>query len=365
MIRMSKAWAMAATFLLIAATTAVAAPLPQEVPTFANPPAQLGHCDVVTFPATLPGGASARLVGHLCTPRISRHAATVQVLLHGATYNASYWSWPLDSARQSYVWQALEAGYSVLALDRLGYGESTHPASSADTFTAQALTIHQVVIGLRQRGYRTLVGVGHSFGSAELDNEAATYPRDFDALILTGSGSTTSAQTSAQSRQLAAVPGAPDPGYLTSVSVQARAALLYDPQDVRPGTVAFDYATEDTLPIGEITSRPASLDALTATLRVPVLLLDGMHDSHYCDGAQVVPESGLDDCSSSVGLFTSERAHYASACFAAAVVPRSGHDLTTEDGARSAARTMMSWLSVTLASGRSRCAVRGAISPQR
>ena len=338
-----------------------------ETPPFADPPAGLGTCEVVTFPVTLPGGAAAALVGHLCEPRVVTRHGQLQVLLHGGTYNASYWSWPQDPARHSYVWLALAEGWPVLALDRLGYGRSTRPPSTADTFAAQAGTLHQVFVTLRGRGWRTLVGVGHSFGSAELDNEAATYPRDLDALVLTGSGARTSAETTRQSRELVAANTLPprrfrglDAGYLTSPTVAAREALLYDAMDVRPDVVRYDYATEDTLPLGEVTSRPASLTALTDTLRVPVLLLDGQRDSHYCDGAQAAPETGLDDCATGATLYASEAANYPNACLAAAVVPGSGHDLTTEDGAVEAAATALGWLAATVTREGVRCAERGA-----
>jgi pimeloyl-ACP methyl ester carboxylesterase len=344
---------------------------PVEVPAFANPPVLLGHCDVVVVPVTLPGVSHAQLTGHLCTPLLDPDVTTVEVLLHGATYNASYWSWPLDPARQSFTWAALRARVAVFAVDRLGYGLSTRPAAATNTFAAQTDTLHQVFTALRvgitrdATRYRTLVGVAHSFGSAELDNEAATYPRDLDALVLTGSGSHTSVETTTQSHALA--PAATvnatrftgmDPGYLTSATAAARQALLYDPTFTPPGTVAFDFATEDTLGLGEVTSRPASLTALTLTLRMPVLLVDGQRDSHYCDGAQAIPETGLDDCASSDTLYASERANY-NACFAAAVVPHSGHDLTTADGARDASALIQTWVGETVDDGRARCATTG------
>src|SRR6266852_2108580 len=89
-------------------------------PPFAIPPAGLGHCTALTVPVTLTSGVPAHLAGHLCTPARAR-PRVVLLLLHGATYNSSYWSWPQDPANRPFVWQALGAGYAVLLPDRRGY----------------------------------------------------------------------------------------------------------------------------------------------------------------------------------------------------------------------------------------------------
>lgn len=278
--------------------------------------------------------------------------------LHGGTYNSSYWSWPQDPAERSFVWRALAAGYGVLVPDRLGYGQSSRPLSSQVTFTAQATTLHQLVLDLhngRLGRYASIIGVGHSFGSAELANMAATYPHDFAAVIMTGSGHRVSAQTTAQTATMFA-PAASllphrfaglDPGYLTTVNTQARLAVLYDPRYVRPAVLNYDTATEDTLTIGEATTRPVDIAVDTKQFTVPTLLIDGEHDSHYCNDSQAIPESNLDNCSTSESLYTSERANYPH-CFAAAVVPDSGHDLTTEQDAPLAADLMLRWALATL-----------------
>jgi pimeloyl-ACP methyl ester carboxylesterase len=297
----------------------------------------------------------------------------VLLLLHGATYNSSYWSWPQDPADRSFVWQALGAGYAVMVPDRLGYGQSSRPHSSEVTFAAQALTLHQVVLDLRNGPlgrYQSIIGIGHSYGSAELANLAATYPHDVAAVIMTGSGHQVSVQTTQQAATLllpakSVLPqrfGNLDPGYVTAVNVQARLAVLYDPRFVSRAVLDYDTATEDTLPIGEAATRPPDIAVDTTQFTVPSMLIDGQHDSHYCRGAQTIPESGLDDCSSGAALYASERANYPR-CFAAAIVPDSGHDLTTEQDAPLAAHLMLHWALLTLPprSPAARCAVTGEI----
>jgi pimeloyl-ACP methyl ester carboxylesterase len=124
-------------------------------------------------------------------------------------------------------------------------------------------------------------------------------------------------------------------------------ALLYDPRYVTRAVLTYDTATEDTLPTGETATRLADIAADTSQFTMPTMLVDGQDDSHYCRGAQTIPEPGLDDCSTGAALYATERANYPS-CFAAAVVPDSGHDLTTEQGAPLAARLMLRWALATL-----------------
>jgi pimeloyl-ACP methyl ester carboxylesterase len=340
--------------------TASARTVNVEDPPFAMPPAGIGSCHSTTFHVSLLDGSAAGLAAYQCTSARHSHVRTDLLLLHGGTYNASYWSWPIDPASRSTVWAALAAGYDVTALDRLGYGRSTHLLSSMNTFTQQAWTLHQTVVQLKngtKTRFSAVVAVGHSFGSAEMLNQAALHPDDYVALVVTGSGSTVSAATTAATHtafspasSVAHRFAGRDPGYLTNTTAAGREATVYTAADTTPAMVTFDWQTEDTLTLGEIGSRPPTLNQLTGTIRVPVLLLDGMDDSHYCNNAQspAPNETNLDNCSTAVGLYASERPHYAMACFAAAVVPHSGHDLTTEDGARTANRDIVSWLRTTI-----------------
>jgi pimeloyl-ACP methyl ester carboxylesterase len=350
----------------------------QRTPVFANPPTRLGRCQTVTLPVTLPGGQPARLAGHLCTPAHS-HPHTVLMLAAGGTYNSAYWSWPVDPDFYSFTWQALaDGGYAVFAVDRLGTGQSSHPPSTMDTFVAQGYTLHQAVARLRagtveDTRYRHVILIGHSFGSAEIAEELSVYPHDADAVIFTGSGHAVSAETTglthtgfAPAATLLPRDTGLDTGYLTSTTPQVRDQLLYRTVDSAPAVRAFDQATRDLLAVSEASTRPADLSTLTRGLRIPTLLLDGQDDSHYCDGAQAVPETGLDDCATAADLFGSERTHYGS-CFAAGIVPGSGHDLTTEFGARTAATLILRYVRAVLPAGaaQARCAVTGPVTIAR
>jgi hypothetical protein len=53
-------------------------------------------------------------------------SGTIQVLTHGIGFDKTYWDLEYNNYNYSYVNVALAAGYSTLAIDRLGIGNSTH-----------------------------------------------------------------------------------------------------------------------------------------------------------------------------------------------------------------------------------------------
>jgi hypothetical protein len=50
-----------------------------------------------------------RIAGELCVPR-GRRAQTLQILIHGASYNRHYWDFPHRPRRYSYVRHANDSG---------------------------------------------------------------------------------------------------------------------------------------------------------------------------------------------------------------------------------------------------------------
>ena len=332
--------------------------------------ATLGGCATHRLPVTLADHSTAEVSGTLCVPA-QGHPITVLALVHGATYNASYFDWPQDPATHSFVWSALEAGYATFDLDKLGAGASSAPNSALVTFGVQADAIHSAVTALRNGDLGTrfthVVLVGHSFGSAEATDELAKY-HDADALIATGSGHAVAAAITAGTATMFApaktlLPnrfGSRDPGWITTTTTAARVTLMYA-KAAPADAVQFDMDTRDAVSKTEMSTRPPNLGALTHGITQPVLVVDGQFDDHYCAGV-IGQVAGLDDCSSSAALYHSEQANYGP-CFAAATVPGSGHDLTTEAGAPIAARAELSWLAATVpaGSGPAHCGMTGPV----
>ncbi|KAF2132307.1 alpha/beta-hydrolase [Dothidotthia symphoricarpi CBS 119687] len=128
-----------------------------------------------------------------CTPD-SGSSDTVQVLSHGIGFDKTYWDLDYNNYNYSYVNNALAAGYSTLAIDRLGVGNSSH----GDPFNeiqaqAEVEALNAVTTKLRNgeipqigHSYEKVVHVGHSFGSVQSYWLSALYPNNTDGVILTG-----------------------------------------------------------------------------------------------------------------------------------------------------------------------------------
>jgi pimeloyl-ACP methyl ester carboxylesterase len=320
-------------------------------PVQAHATSRQARCQDVTVPVSIAAGQPAgyRIWGQLCTPT-NRLATTVQVLLHGLNYSHLYWDFQFQPDRYSYVRWANRAGFATFNLDRIGVGRSSHPPSGAVTLQSNALTIHQVVTALRGSlpagpGYHQVMLVGHSFGSEIAKQEASRYG-DVDALVLTGnahrispSGGALAAQFGQSVQEvprLAAEVPPGDDGYVT-VQDAHRPALMYNLQDADPRVVALDIATKETNTLGEIaTIFDANAPGVTAHLRVPLLIVNGMGDRLAC-------AADATDCSSSATLEAAEQPFYPETQVDAVVVPRAGHAVNLHRNADFTYRRVIAW----------------------
>ncbi|KAA8614580.1 MhpC hydrolase or acyltransferase alpha beta hydrolase superfamily [Pyrenophora tritici-repentis] len=121
---------------------------------------------------------------------------TIQLLSHGIGFDKTYWDLEFDNYAYSYVNTALKAGYSTLAIDRLGIGLSSHgdPLNEIQA-QSEVEALNEVTLMLRNgkipeigRPYKKVVHVGHSFGSVQTFWLSALYPKNTDGIILTGFG---------------------------------------------------------------------------------------------------------------------------------------------------------------------------------
>lgn len=131
------------------------------------------------------------LVGYLYAAP-GRPDRTLQVAIHGASYNHAYWAVPAVNGRSySYAEFMVRRGYTVLALDMLGAGESDKPDGDYLNLTETASSVRQVVQALREAGnptdrrFERIVLVGHSNGSLISTRTQADYGVA-DGLIETG-----------------------------------------------------------------------------------------------------------------------------------------------------------------------------------
>lgn len=294
-----------------------------------------------------------------CVPSRGPTPSTVQVLVHGITYDHRYWDLhnPQRPGESGNSWQdaAARAGYATVAVDRLGSGRSTHPRGDEVTADSNAAAIAAVVTALRAGEVATPAGrlafgrvllVGHSYGSTIALLTAAQY-RNVDGLVLTGY--TNGARLAAHAAALAAFhPVGQDPalrgrglddGYLTT-RPGTRESLFYAPAtDVAPEILTQDEAFKGTVTRAEFATF-APLPSLRST--VPMLILVGARDGIFCAQAR---EDGGADCTSGATLAAQERTFYPVArSVEAVVVPGLGHALNAFRGAGVAFTAATRWI---------------------
>lgn len=308
------------------------------------------ECREVTVPVTLAAVSVVEVRGTLCHPSAGP-AETVQVLVHGGTYDRSYWDFPYKPERYSYTLAATRAGYSTLNIDRIGYGESTQVPSAALSGTVHAHSIHQIIGKLRAgeiggTRYGKVVLVGHSLGSGITVLEASTY-HDVDGVILTGMAHPLTMQGAIEAFTQHLNPamldpqfaGTVDPGYLTTIPGQ-RYPFFYSATNADLQLVAVDEATKDKVSSVEIPDIFLSAFAGPASraIDVPTLLLNGTEDAVFCR------QPAGTDCSSAEAMKADEAAFFApEACLQTFVLPGAGHDAALALNGGDSYDAMLQW----------------------
>jgi pimeloyl-ACP methyl ester carboxylesterase len=305
------------------------------------------HCQEVNVPAELPGAHSGQFVeATYCLP-YGRHPSKIDVLVPGGTYDHAYWDWPQNPALYSYADKTLLAGRAVLAIDRLGTGDSSFPHAGEMTLAADVGALHRVVSWARAvAGFGDVNVIAHSLGSIVAADDAAAWPGDPTRLVLTGFLHASSSNVGVLLADLVSAHGDPvlagtslgqlDPGYLTTLP-GTRGQLFYFHAD--PLVVAYDEAHKDVLSSTELGDVIRDAGAGTTLITAPVLLAVGQDDWLFCEG------TGAADCSSPVTVRQAELPRYASAAsLSAIVVPATGHDLALSPTARLSFAMINAWL---------------------
>ncbi|KAF2702744.1 alpha/beta-hydrolase [Pleomassaria siparia CBS 279.74] len=137
---------------------------------------------------------SYEISAKFCYPDSGVKGSTVQLLTHGIGFDKTYWDLSFNNFNYSYTDAAVGKGYSTLAIDRLGIGNSSH----GDPFNvvqaqAEVEALNAITTKLRNGGipeisdkFDKVIHVGHSFGSVQSYWLSALYPDNTDGLVLTG-----------------------------------------------------------------------------------------------------------------------------------------------------------------------------------
>jgi pimeloyl-ACP methyl ester carboxylesterase len=273
------------------------------------------------------------VAGELCTtPDELSDGTTLQLLIHGATYNHDYWDFSsFRGTTYSYARTVAASGMATLALDEIGAGGSSHPLSTLVTVDAAAYVAHQIVGALRDGSltgihFGKIITVGHALGSAVVWDEAIQYA-DVNGVIVTGAAHSRALQFDAEA-SASFYSAVKDPrfettgldgGYLTTVP-GARARLFF------AAVIPAEESRKDVVPATElVTAQQVVTGKATRAIRVPVLTVLGSNDVTTCG-----PNTqGADfDCSSGAAVARQEAPYYSrQARLHACVIPGAGLDL--------------------------------------
>jgi pimeloyl-ACP methyl ester carboxylesterase len=257
---------------------------------------------------------------------------TVQLLVPGLTYDRRYWRLP---GIYDYARHMVRAGYAVLALDRIGTGQSSRPPAAEVTVDSNVAVLHQVVQALRGgiagHSFERVVVVGHSFGAGLAIIEAACH-RDVDAIVVSGMLHTTTPlydkvigffHPAAEDEVLA--PLAPPEGYPQWYMTQrpgARRQMLESAEEIDPEMSRHNERIKSTATIGEGQTLPQTyLPEHSRAVKVPVLLVVGERDALFSGEAVAFARDAASVHRFEQGFFSPE-AHLETH-----VIPRAGHAL--------------------------------------
>ncbi|MFC0429879.1 alpha/beta fold hydrolase [Kutzneria buriramensis] len=317
--------------------------------------ASAANCSMATLPVTAPSvvplfDTPAVISGQLCLPDGPAPTA-VQLLVHGGTYNRTYWDLPYLPDQYSYQRDMAKHGYATFAVDVLGAGQSSHPLSLPLTVWAEAEAMHEVVGQLRTGAvggipFGKVVIVGHSVGSGIVASEASTY-KDVDGVVLTGVTHIPSVPALGLGAALGLVPAflssvqnPGDPLYFTT-RPGARGPLFYNSADADPSVIAADEATKDQVSVPGMGTVAVFGIVVPVTLGidVPVLQAVGQDDILFCGLL------ALRDCSSASALRAQELPFYSSAAWLSVyVLPNAGHSIALHENAGDYRDATRAWL---------------------
>ncbi|EJD51017.1 alpha/beta-hydrolase [Auricularia subglabra TFB-10046 SS5] len=250
--------------------------------------------------ATVPVSGTFGIQLRFCEPTVTvaSRADTLQVLVPGITYNTQYWDSGFEPEYYSYARFAAAQGYATLNMARLGYGQSDHPDPVAIAQTPLGVAILQEIVKAARggslpgaaRGFETVLGIAHSYGSVLLNGLIIGAPDLIDAAVFTGYSHDLSklAEVAAiaglgPARDLAPARFGDLPeGYLTTANASSRALGLYGPAAPYDGAMlAFDEAHKDTTTTGEFLTIAAPV-AAAPEFRGDVLTVNGAADHIFC-----------------------------------------------------------------------------------
>jgi pimeloyl-ACP methyl ester carboxylesterase len=312
--------------------------------------AQLMVCSMLTIrvPSVDGGPIDVKMAGTLCRPEFQPMPHTVQLLVHGATYTRAAFNWPQNPATYSYAQDAIDAGYATFAVDRLGHGESDHPAANNLTIQAGTTALHGVVQALRSGAlggtpFTKVIFVGTSLGAVHGYDYGGRYS-DIDGYAFFGSVHfIKQSWFNLFQANIQPWPADPNSGYLTSAP-GSRGALFYNTATADPAVINQDEALKDTITGAEInTALPfvqvSAASSPTQSINKPVLIHMGQFDNLACGGPD-----GIASCTVA-SIQSLEQPYFTHATsFTVQITANSGHQLSEHPTAPTTHTNVINWI---------------------
>lgn len=255
----------------------------------------------------LADGSAVALVGRLVAPAAllarPKRPATVTLYLHEFSFGKWFWDFPVQA--YDYAKTEARAGHASVLIDRLGYGQSSHPDGYSTCVGADADEAHQMAMqlhagtyklaGATARAFQHIVIAGHSGGAMAAEIEAYSFG-GVDGLIVFAhvDGDPTPLGTSEglQEGSVCALGGqsafAGGPGGYAYFGQTAAAWESDYFEGAAPSIVAEAVPRRHRDPCGDVYSfaEAVFLDHLyVPRIRVPVLLLYGLSDALFAQPA--------------------------------------------------------------------------------
>lgn len=267
-------------------------------------------------------------------------------------------NYPKATFRDEYSWisHALSQGYSTLAIDRLGNGNSSRPDPLNVVQGPLQLSVMREVIRLLREGgasyipkkFNKIIMATHSYGSILGRLMSTVFPQSgADAYILTATSSYLHGLQAfiqaIKARSASAVdPRFPNlaPGYLAATPSTIRSVIYGLEGTFDPEIASWDAESPHIFAIGEIAGRNPNT---TSSFEGPVLVLTGRQDQIVCGNGTI--EAGIPDCYSSDGDPRRERELFPKASRFGVYIPEnSAHNLNTHYSAPETFGVAHEWL---------------------
>lgn len=228
----------------------------------------------------------------LCTPANNTAPTSVQLLTHGLGFDHAYWDF---APGYSYVDAAIQSGHAAFFYDRLGVGLSSKPDPLNVVQAPLELAIVNELISMLRNGdfsnvkFSTVVGVGHSYGSALTEAVTAASPESLDAAILTGYSTNSTGMTSFTSALNLAIASENQPyrfagldnGYLVGSTAISNQIGFFRAPGFDPTILSLAASTKGLVAIGELFSSNV-IAGVAKNFTGPVAVVNGAEDLPFC-----------------------------------------------------------------------------------